>query len=168
MNNVTLQHFEKNDMINNQIYSRNIPSSNIENHFSFRPVQTKYNVMPILDNRKETIVKMNTRGSYNSEETFFPGTRRPHFSGFSSNVDEESLLRNQFFALQKSDKAVWVPNSTSDLYMTNNANYINSNRNLDGDLLFRQESFNNFNPNLSNHIGSNIFNNSTRVQLKDL
>ena len=39
------------------------------------------------------------------------------FSGFVENVDVESVLRNQIFALQKNDQAVYVPSSKSDLYM---------------------------------------------------
>ena len=35
-------------------------------------------------------------------------------------------------------------------------------------LLFREEKFNNFNPNFNEFIGNEIFNNSTRYQLKDL
>ena len=76
-------------------------------------------------------------------------------------------MRNQFFALQKADQAVYVPNSNSNMY-ENNIDFINTNKNLDNELLFNENDFDNFNPNLSNKIGNEIFLNSTRVQLKNL
>jgi hypothetical protein len=104
---------------------------------------------------------------YDSSNTFFPGTRKPHFCGFASNVDKESTLRNQFFALQKADQSRYIPDSTSDLYETN-IEQLPQKVNLDATLLFNETKFNDFNPNLSNSIGHELFYNSTRVQLKDL
>ena len=166
-NSVILQHFEKNNSINQNIYDRNFPSSQLNMNYSPRPVNTKYTYLPILDNRKESDVPINNNGIYNSEETFYPGTRNPNFCGFANKIDAESTLRNQFFALQKADQAKWVPNSTSDLY-ENPVNYVNTNRDLDTSALFREETFNDFNPNLSNNIGNDLFYNSTRVQLKNI
>ena len=57
--NVRLQNFEKNDNINNNIYSRNLASNNTQMHFSPRPVLTKYAIMPILDNKKQSSVLLN-------------------------------------------------------------------------------------------------------------
>lgn len=166
-NNITLQHFEKNNNINKQIYDRNVPSQKLENNFSSRPVQMRYNKMPLLDNRETPKVSMETHPIYNSEQIFFPGTRRPHFSGFATNVDEESLLRNQYFALQKCDRAQYIPDSTSDMYIHNIA-HRNTNYDVQNQVLFQTPQFNDFNPNISNRIGSELFNNSTRVQLKNL
>jgi len=166
-NSVRLQHFRKNDTINAKIYSRNIPSSNVQMNFSPRSVNTKYSVMPVLDHRKEATVPLKTYGNYDSETVFFPGNIKSHHCGFSRNVDRESTLRNQFFALQKADQARYIPPSTSDLY-ENSIDFLNTNSDLDNSLIFRTEDFDDFNPNLSNMIGSNIFNNSTRVQLKNL
>ena len=50
----------------------------------------------------------------------------------------------------------------------NNIDFVNTNKNLDNDLLFNKETFNDFNPNIANSIGNDVFYNSTRVQLKDL
>ena len=76
------------------------------------------------------------------------------------------MLRNQYFALQKADQANYIPSSKSDLYEYNVNNVSNSN--LDKGIMFREMEFNNFNPNPHISIGNNIFNNSTRVQLKNL
>ena len=165
--NVTLQNFEKNDIINNNIHTRNFPSSNMQMHFDPRSVSTKYSHMPVLDHRKESNVVINHQQPYSSEQTFFPGDRKPHYCGFARNVDMESTLRNQFFALQKSDQAQYIPSSNSDMY-NNPVNFMNTNQNLDIGPLFKKESFNDYNPNISNNIGNEIFHNSTRVQLKNI
>ncbi len=167
MTYITLQNHKNLNEINKDIFERNIPSENMQVHLPQRSVSTKYSHFPILDSRKETNVLLNYSRPYDNSQMFFPGNRKPHFCGFARNVDLESDLRNQFFALQKADQAAYIPNSTSNMY-ENNINFINTNKNLDNELLFNEEDFNNFNPNLSNIIGSEIFLNSTRVQLKNL
>tara|TARA_Y100000389_G_scaffold201934_1_gene245882 strand:+ start:1003 stop:1509 length:507 start_codon:yes stop_codon:yes gene_type:complete len=166
-NSVLLQNFKKNDAINTKIFERNIPSNNLQMNFSSRPVQTKYCLLPVLDNKTMGEVKINNCEIYNSENTFFPGTDKPHFNGFSTCVDKESTLRNINFPLQRADQAKYIPSSTSDLY-ENPINFITNDNNLNNNLLFKSEEFNDFNPNISHKIGNNIFNNSTRVQLKNL
>jgi len=165
--NVTLQNFEKNNNINQEIYNRNFPSQQLNMNFSPRSVSTKYSTLPILDHRKETSVPMNNYPIYDSNSTFFPGNAKPHFCGFANNIDLESSLRSQFFALQKADQAKYIPSSSSNLY-ENPINFINTNKDLNNHLLFREESFDNFNPSLSSNIGNEIFLNSTKVQLKNL
>ena len=166
--NVSLHNFEKNDTINNAIAYRNIPSTNLTMNFPFRPVNTKYTLMPTVNNINQcTKSPINNYGVFDMSNTFYPGTRKPHFSGFATNVDTESSMRNQIYALQKADQAVYVPNSNSDLY-ENNINFITHNNNIDNNLLFSEERFNDFNPNLAPTIGNELFYNSTRVQLKNL
>ena len=165
--NVSLHNFEGHNTINNSIANRNFPSNSLAMNFSFRPVNTKYTLMPTYNHPIEASVPIISSGVYDVSSTFFPGTRKPHFCGFATNVDKESTLRNQFFALQKADQVAYLPNTFSNLY-ENNINFTTYNANLDAHLLFKQESFNDFNPNISNSIGNEIFYNSTRVQLKDL
>ena len=165
--NVTLHNFENHNTINNSLANRNFPSNNLGMNFSFRPVNTKYTLMPTYNHPIESTVPINAGSIYDVSSTFFPGTRKPHFHGFATNVDKESTLRNQFFALQKADQVPYLPNTYSDLY-ENNINFFTHANNLDAHLLFKEESFNDFNPNISNSIGNEIFYNSTRVQLKDL
>jgi hypothetical protein len=165
--NVTLHNFEQHNIMNKTIANRNFPSNNLAMNFSFRPVNTKYTLMPTYNLPIESSVSINTNTLYDVSNTFFPGTRKPHFYGFARNIDKESSLRNQFFALQKADQAVYLPNRSSDLY-ENAINFFTHSNNLDEHLLFKEESFNDFNPNISSSIGNEIFYNSTRVQLKDL
>lgn len=167
MSYITLQNHENQNAINNNIYQRNIPSENMQVSLPQRSVSTKYAHFPILDSRRESNVLLNYARPYDNNQMFFPGTKKPHFCGFAQNVDVESNLRNQFFALQKADQAVYVPNSNSNMYQ-NNIDFKTTNKNLDKELLFTENDFDNFNPNLSNKIGNEIFLNSTRVQLKNL
>lgn len=165
--NVTLHNFEAHNTMNNSLANRNFPSNNLGMNFSFRPVNTKYTLMPTYNHKLESAESINNGEVYDVNSTFFPGTRKPHFNGFATNVDKESTLRNQFFALQKADQVAYLPNTSSDLY-ENNINFLTHANNLDTHLLFKEESFNDFNPNISNKIGNELFYNSTRVQLKDL
>jgi hypothetical protein len=72
-------------------------------------------MMPILDTRAPSSVPIIYKQPYNINSTFNPGSSAP-FSGFSSHINDESRLRNQFFALQKCEQSVYVPPSDSDMY----------------------------------------------------
>jgi hypothetical protein len=165
--NIRFNNYDKNNAINSELFNRNFPSSNLTMNFPFRPVSTKYTLMPTINNVIKSVEPIKNYNMYDLSNTFFPGTRKPHFCGFASNVDKESTLRNQFFALQKADQSRYIPDSTSDLYETN-IEQLPQKVNLDATLLFNETKFNDFNPNLSNSIGHELFYNSTRVQLKDL
>lgn len=165
--NVIMQNFEKNNLINEKIYERVIPSDELILNFDPRPVQTKYTHMPILDTLKNSTVMLKESNIFNPNDIFFPGNAKSNFRGFVDAIDKESSLRNQFFALQKSDQSKYIPSTQSNLY-NNEVFQLTLNEDLDNNLLFNEENFNNFNPNLNNKIGADRFNNSTRVQLKNL
>tara|TARA_B100001741_G_scaffold248658_1_gene210203 strand:- start:110 stop:619 length:510 start_codon:yes stop_codon:yes gene_type:complete len=166
-NSVKLGNFEKQNSINRGIYVRHLPSSDLQANYDPRPVSTKYSTLPIIDRRKEVNIPIVMEENYNSEKIFNPATRKPHFEGFARNIDSESVLRNQFFALQAADQAQYIPSSNSDLYV-NNINFITVGNNLEESGLFRRDELEDFNPNPSIIIGNELFNNSTRVQLKNL
>ena len=102
--------------LNSRISNRNIPSAPLPPQFSIRPTSTKYATMPILDQRKKASVPANNCQSFSVDTTFNPGNAQAPWTGFASNIHTESVLRNQFFALQKGDQGVYVPSSNSDLY----------------------------------------------------
>ena len=104
------------EQTNTRIYDRNIPSQMLQPYLNVRPVMTKYSHFPIVDPRKELNVKMEQMPTYNSQTIFNPGNSKSPWSGFASNVNLESELRSQVFALQKCDQSVYVPNINSDLY----------------------------------------------------
>ena len=152
--------------INSRIYDRNIPSSMLQPYIDFRPAMTKYTYLPIVEPTKQTNVKLQQQPTYNVQTTFNPGNTQSPWSGFATNVNTESVLRNQIFALQKCSKSEFVPNSTSDLYSYNFKTKTQQNPH---DLLFNETKFQNFNPNPDDKlIGYNMFMNSTRTQIKDL
>jgi len=157
------------DIINTrnvEIYKRNIPSGNLQPYLNVRPVMTKYSKLPVVDPRKEIFAKLRECPVYSVSKNFNPGSSKAPWSGFASNINLESELRNQIYALQKCSQSVYVPNSTSDLYK-NSVTY--NSENNKNDILFQNEVFNDFDPNPDrSKIGFALFNNATRYQLKDM
>ena len=154
-------HSERTEELSERIAARNIPSSPLQPQFSMRPVSTKYSIMPILDQRPKAQVPLLTRPTYNVETTFNPGTAQAPWSGFATNINEESKLRNQFFALQKCEQSNYVPSSTSDMYQVTV-----SGRKEEQPFprLFEAQQFAPFDPNTCG-VGYNFFDNCTRQQL---
>ena len=96
--------------LNHRLYSRNLASSTPSVLFSPRPTPTKYTMMPVVSDPVPPTVKIQPR----LKTKFLPATlKAPNALDF---VDVESTLKNLDFALQKSDRAVYVPSSKSDLY----------------------------------------------------
>lgn len=154
------------EQTNTRIYDRNIPSQMLQPYLDVRPVMTKYSYFPIVDPRKTINVPMEKMPTYNVNTMFNPGNAGSPWSGFSSNINKESELRNQIYALQKCSQSVYVPNSTSDLYDYKFSTQTQPNPH---ELLFQNESFSGFNPNPDqNTVGSGMFYNNTRVQVRDM
>lgn len=151
---------------NTRIYDRNIPSQMLQPYIDVRPVMTKYSHFPIVDPRRELNVKLTQQPTFDVNKVFNPGNTQSPWSGFATNINKESELRNQIYALQKCSQSVYVPNSTSDLYTYSfTPNQVPQTHNL----LFKEENFCGFDPNPNNQvIGSDLFNNPTRVQVRDL
>ena len=146
--------------LNSRLNDRNIPSNPLHPQFSMRPVSTKYALLPIVDRHTPSNVPINKQAPYSVGNTFNPGSASP-WSGFSTNIDKESILRNQPFALQKSIKSVYIPSSTSDMYKVTVSGRNEIQPFTD---LFKEQIFDDFNPNSLN-VGNNVFNNSTREQM---
>lgn len=151
---------------NQRIYNRNIPSQMLQPYLDVRPVITKYSYFPIVDPRKQNNVQLQKMPVYNTQTIFNPGNSQSPWSGFASNINKESELRNQIYALQKCSQAIYVPSSNSDLY---NYKFQTPRQNNPHELLFQEQQFDNFNPNPSNELcGNSLFMNSTRCQVKDM
>ena len=157
---VKFNNIQEDNVVNNRIYERNIPSKNLQPLFSMRPVSTKQAVMPIFDERPTERVPINVYPTFSTQDTFYPGDLDAPWAGFANHVNTESDLRNQYFALQRADQAVYVPNSNSDLYNTTIQEKGNC---KEHPLLFAQHNFNQ-DPNLRPAEGMH---NHTRQQLKD-
>ena len=151
---------------NTRIYDRNIPSQMLKPYIDVRPVLTKYSYFPIVDPRKPINVPLQQIPTYNVHTVFNPGNTQSPWSGFASNINTESELRNQVYSLQKCSQAVYVPSSNSDLYTYKFQTKTQYNPH---ELLFKNENFGSFNPNPSPGVcGNSIFYNSTRCQVRDM
>ena len=151
---------------NTRIYDRNIPSQMLQPYIDVRPVMTKYSYFPIVDPRKNNSVPLTVQPTFNPHAVFNPGNTTSPWSGFASNVNTESELRNQIYALQKCSQSVYVPSSKSDLY---NYGFTPKPTPQSHSLLFEKDSFSQFNPNPdSKTVGAEMFFNSTRVQVRDM
>ena len=84
---------------NTRIYDRNIPSQMLQPYIDVRPVMTKYSYFPIVDPRKNNSVPLTVQPTFNPHKVFNPGNTTSPWSGFASNVNTESELRNQIYAL---------------------------------------------------------------------
>jgi len=154
------------EQTNKRIYDRNIPSQLLQPYLDFRPAITKYSYFPIVEPKKEIKVPMEQLPTYNPHKVFNPGNTQSPWSGFASNINKESELRNQIYALQRCSQSVYVPTSNSDLYTYNFKTKTQENPHQ---LLFETENFSSFNPNPdAATIGTGIFMNSTRSQVKDM
>ena len=105
-----------NDETNTRIYTRNVPTQQLQPYFDIKPTSTgRCSVFPIADTRE---ANNHTYPQYDINSVFNPGNRKAPWSGFSSRVMDESILRNQIYPLQKSNnETTYVPSSTSDLYV---------------------------------------------------
>lgn len=150
--------------ISERIYERNIPSATLQPSFSIRPVQTKYTLFPVDSKHLPSDVPIIKEPIYNVETVFNPGTAQAPWSGFATKINTESKLRNQYFALQRSEQSVYVPSSTSDLY---NEPVIDSSMIVKDTFpyLNKTEQFDSHNPNTI-QVGLDTFHNCTRQQLK--
>jgi hypothetical protein len=154
---------KRDNELNERISDRNLPSHELKPNLSFRPVLTKYALMPIVMNSNPTSVPVKTYQNYSQEKIFNPGSAAPWY-GYANNVHLESSLRHQFYGLQSADQAVYVPSSTSDLFNVN----INPNQEaVAHQKLFNKESFNSFNPNEHN-LGNKLWNNHTKQDILDI
>lgn len=112
-NNETNENFNYDNELNTRLENRNKPSSPLQPLYEFRPVSTKYTLFHKVD--EPQIQHQNSQYMYDPYQVFNPGDRAP-IDYFMRNVDVESTLRSQFFALQKSPQAVYVPELNSQLY----------------------------------------------------
>ena len=149
-------------------YERNIPSQPLQPYLDARPVMTKYSILPIVDPRKPIETPLIQQATYSPEKIYNPGNDSGPWSGYASNINDESELRNQQFAIQTCPQASYIPSSKSNLYKVN---WQNNNKPPQQPFptLFQDETFCPINPNPNpDKIGFALFNNATRQQVKDL
>jgi hypothetical protein len=154
--------------LNDRISNRNIPSGPLQPQFGIRPLSTKYSMMPIFDRRAIPTVSINQLPTYNISNTFNPGNAQAAapWGGFATNINDESRLRNQFFALQRGAvQSCYVPPRYSDMYEVQIP--VNETILQPFPSLFEKTTFDAFDPCPKNN-GINLFDNFTRQQIKEL
>ena len=157
---------DRNSELNTRIYDRNIPSHQLQAQFSHRPVPTKYAMMPIIDRRTIPTIPIIRQPTYNINETFNPGNDEGPWSGYASKINDESKMKNLFFARQECGQAIFIPNSTSDLYQVH-VDAGNKQLYQPYTELFSTPVLEPFNPNPF-CFGFNVFDNCTRQQVKSV
>jgi len=154
--------------LSNRIYERNIPSEPLKPDISPRPEQTKFTILgktpPPLPESLKPCSAERSYPNYEPSKIFYPGDAQAPWYGFASNINTESSLRNQFFALQKCDQSNYVPSSQSDLYKVKVTSQPMPQPFPD---LFRKPEFSPHQPNTCN-IAGDLFHNHTHQQLKDM
>lgn len=179
---------ERTQELDNRIYQRNLPSQEMQMTFSPRPTQTRTMLFPVLNSHMPTLEGNNIKqiNNYNINSQFNPGTYSP-YSGYMNSIDNESRIRNQFFANQPAVQSKYIPSSLSDLYKYDiqqeiiknhkewNAQEIPQLEQPASDIsvpqpypcLFERQQFSDFNPN-EYEFGKDVFSNHTRQQIKNL
>lgn len=148
-----------------RIFTRNMPTLNLDPYLSFSPMSTKYNKNENYLTKRQTDLNENLleyKTSYIPNMIFDPDI--VPWKGYRENVNKESVLRNQVYALQKCNQSEYVPSNNSDLYdYSLHVKQIN----MSHPLLFNEEEFSEVNPNdKTKMVGNEIFNNHTRNQLR--
>ena len=158
---------QRTEELNERIAYRNLPSGPLQAQFDIRPTSTKYAFMPIFDRRAIPTVSIQTLPPYSNAVTFSPGNGGAPWSGFATNINEESRLRNQFYALQRgAEQSNYIPPKNSDMYESK----IFAQQSTQAfPLLFDNPKFEPFNPNpCPTDCGINFFDNCTRQQIKEI
>jgi len=158
--------YERLDEINSRISSRIHSDTALQPNFDPRPISTKYAVMPIVDRRAIPKSPVDNYLEYSTEGVFSTQTTRGPVDGFLRNINIESQLRHQFFALQKegAGQSVYIPGSESDLYKP--CTVAGRQESQPYPDLFLRPQYEGTNTNHLANIGNNIFSNHTRQQLR--
>ena len=161
---------ERVDELNDRMSTRHFPDSPLQPNFDPRSVPTKYSKFPIVNRRKTMNEPVIPYLDYNQSINFNPGSQRAPPSGFFNNVDTETILRNQTFALQRGgEQGVYIPSSQSDLYNLRVPKGSQNDPQPHPDLFKKTILDQTPHPNMQgNIIGRDRFFNHTRTQLRSM
>lgn len=159
--------YERVDELNMRMQTRHFPDVSLTPNFDPRPIPTKQSLFPIMNARKDSQFPILSGITHSVKTNFNPGTHRAPPCGYFTNIDTETLLRNQTTVLQHgADQNVYVPSSYSDLYKVN---VVSSPSVQPFPGLFKSEQLHtNIPSNLTtSKIGKDRFANHTRTQLRN-
>ena len=154
--------------LNERLLNRNQPDEPLPPNFDPRPTPTKYTHFPVLDQRMPTTIPIESNFNTSLEKSFAPPVMKTGaVYGFINQVDQESNLRNQYFALQRgADQSCYVPSSDSDMYHVVLPQPTTRKEEQVFPLLFEKPAFSgDLHPNLVDRpIGMDTYHNHTRTQ----
>ena len=158
------------DELNSRIVNRQFSDKPLAPNFSSRPIGSKYSRFAVVERRAPTTAQqINMEELHNPHTNFSPATQRGPPSTMLQNIDTESALRNQHVAYQRRAlQSVWVPDSSSELYNVRVSSTPGPNPHPS---LFRHPPIAGVqreNDVRGMNIGKDLFNNSTRTQLRAL
>ena len=165
---VIYRQYDRLNELNDRLKGRQFSDKPLQPNYDPRPVPTKYSHFPIFERRKTKGMEtpLTKYLDYSIETNFAPTSGKGTVDGFLRKVNSESNLRNQYFGLQKSDQAVYVPSSSSDLY---GFSAVGRQETQSHPSLFQEQTFDRTpNANINPAIGSDRFFNHTRTQLRGL
>jgi len=152
--------------LDTRIQNRIEPTTKLEMTYDPRPVHTRRVIMPIVDCQKPINVPMEKTFLYDTNLIFNPGDSAP-FYGYANKIDDESKMRNIFFPIQKNGQSKYIPDSKSDLFDNSYLAQHTKKHEMKHNLLFERTYFpSGHNANIN--LGTDLFNNHTRQQTKDL
>ncbi len=166
MKNSRVCNIKYDNELNTRLENRYFTDKSIEPQFGPRPESTKYNDFNTYSELPK--VELFKYDTYDPTKTMYTGTRKPQINYYLDNIDVEHKLRNQFFALQKNDKAFYIPDVNSSLY-TNDESIVKYNINNSNKINLKtvndiSSSYNNCNKVLE----TKIFNNPTKNNVKNI
>lgn len=149
--------------LDERIYSRNLPSQSLQMQFDPRPITTRFQIMPTIDNHGPANEPIVCQPAFQSTTAFNPGTMSP-YEGYASNIDSDSRIKSLFFPVQSAIRSKYIPSSQSNMYK----NIIPETKNIQTyPNLSNNFSFAPFNPNTCD-IGYKLLHNHTRQQVRNL
>jgi len=161
--NVSICNINSEKAANEKLFNRNFPSTWLKPNYDLYPIPTRYTHMHLMDQRGIPNVEVMETTPYNPHLVFNPGNRKAPREYYAENVDMESNLRNQFFALQNNDQRYYVPEVNSDLYVNNVPPVKQVYQHFP--LLQKRETFFDTNPDRC-QLAPDMFYNHTRTNLK--
>lgn len=162
-----IQNDNRNQILNNRIYNRNVPSRIIHQSLDPRATQTRQVLYPALNVFAPSAYPILSNEDYNQGGQFNPGVNAP-YSGYASFVDLETRLHNSFAPVQKYNvNNKYIPMSTSELYVESVKEDELKRAQQPHPKLFEEQFFQLKNTNPHN-LGRNAFNNHTRQQVKNI
>ena len=153
--------------LNIRLNKRYFVDKSIEPQFEPRSESTKYTdfntykQLPKIETLKYEI--------YDPTKTMYTGTRKPQINYYFDNIDIENKLRNQFFALQKNDRAFYIPDTKSSLYKNDDNSIVKYDIKKTNENNLKE--INNISSSLyncNNILETKLFNNVTRNNVKNI